>query len=134
MSLTFLSKSLGRSITFEDLDQLKPGEARSLLGELHIGVVSMSESLESAARTEAAGCSVDPDWVHGLTKKRRICGAFKEQVQQLVDALAPKMTYRTVFEQHMEVLLQEELGNAYTQIKAEARDLALEDLRETASA
>jgi len=129
MSLTFLSKSLGRTITFTDLDQLKPPEVRSLLGELHVAVASMTESLESATKLDSSRLPVDPDWVHGLTKKRRICNAFMAQVQQLVDAMAPKATYRTIFELHLDALLGDELGSTYAQIKAEARELALADLQ-----
>jgi len=129
MSLTFLSKSLGRTITFSDLDQLKPPEVRALLGELHVAVASMTESLESSTRPEGSRPPVDPDWVHGLIKKRRICNAFMAQVQQLVDALAPKATYRTIFDLHMDALLQDELGSTYAEIKKEARELALADLQ-----
>lgn len=130
MSLTFLSKSLGRTITFTDLDQLKPPEMRAVLGELHIAVESMTDSLNAATSTQMpSGQPVDADWLHGLTKKRRICNAFMAQVQPLVDAMAPKATYRTIFELHLDALLEDELGSTYADIKKEARELALADLQ-----
>jgi hypothetical protein len=130
MSLTFLSKSLGRTITFADIDHLKPAEARALLGELHVAVSSMTETMD-AAENRVDSHPVDPDWLHGLSKKRRICSAFTAQVQPLVDALAPKATYRALYELYLEKLLAEELGSTYGLIKSEARDLALSDLQAT---
>lgn len=130
MSLTFLSKSLGRTITFTDLDQLKPPEVRALLGELHVAVQSMRDSLDSAeVKAKATLQPVDSDWAHGLTKKLRICGAFIAQVQPLVDALSPRATYRTLYDTHLDVLLQDELGGTYADIKKDARALALADLQ-----
>lgn len=128
MSLTFLSKSLGRTITFTDLDQLKPSEVRPLLGELHVAIESMTESLDGAALRQGS-LPMDPDWLHGLTKKRRICSAFKSQVQQLADSLTPKATFKTIYEDHLDRLLQEELGSTYGDIKTEARELALAELQ-----
>lgn len=128
MNLTFLSKSLGRTITFADFDRLKPVEARALLGELHVAVASMTDTLD-AAESKSDTLPIDPDWVHGLTKKRRICTAFIEQVQPLVEALTPKATYKTLYELHLDELLLDELGSTYAQIKSEARDLALADLQ-----
>lgn len=127
MSLTFLSKSLNRTITFSDLDQLKPPEVRLLLGELHVAIASMSDSLAATQQRDAA--AVDANWIHGVRKKHRICSAFMAQVQQLADALVQQSPYQTNYDRYLDKLLQEELGTAYADIKAEAKELALADLQ-----
>lgn len=125
MSLTFLSKSLNRTVTFADLDSLSAADARSLLGELHVALASMDASLANA---KAAG-SPDPDWVHGITKKSRICAAFHAQVTQLVERSAPApggpTAYQQLFQALMHAEFKRELGSVYDQIVQDAHEAAV---------
>lgn len=131
MSLTFLSKSLSRTLSFADLDALSPAEARGLLGELHIALSSMKDSLDKA---KAAG-DPDPDWVHSITKKHRICSAFQEQVSLLVerktgsDSLSGPTTYQQVFQAAMHAEFKRELGSVYEQILQDAHEVAINKLK-----
>lgn len=127
MSLTFLSKSLNRTITFSDLDTLSVVDLRVLLGELHVAIESMEASLATATR---AG-TPDPDWVHGVTKKQRICKAFYAQAAPLVEKANGPTAYQQLFQALMHAEFKRELGSVYDQIMQDAHNAAISKLHAT---
>lgn len=139
MSLTFLSKSLNRTISFADLDALSTAEARTFLGELHIAAASMEDSLASA---KASG-TPNPDWVHSITKKARICSAFQAQVSGLVEqvglpsgsspALNGPATYQQLLHTLAHAEFKRELGTVYDQIMQDAHEAAVSTLQQSAA-
>jgi hypothetical protein len=136
MSLTFLSKSLDRTLSFADLDALSTAEARTFLGELHIAAASMEDSLASA---KASG-TPNPDWVHSITKKARICSAFQAQVSGLVEqtsnaASSPTLpsgpaTYQQLVHTLAHAEFKRELGSVYEQIMQDVHETAVRTLQQ----
>lgn len=139
MSLTFLSKSLNRTLSFADLDALSTADARTFLGELHIAAASMQDSL-AAARLSG---TPDPDWVHSITKKHRICSAFQAQVSGLVEqaglpngssaALNGPATYHQLLHTLAHAEFKRELGSVYDQIMKDAHEAAVSTLQQSAA-
>lgn len=139
MSLTFLSKSLNRTLSFADLDALSTADARTFLGELHIAAASMQDSL-AAARLSG---TPDPDWVHSITKKHRICSAFQAQVSGLVEqaglpngssaALNGPATYQQLLHTLAHAEFKRELGSVYDQIMKDAHEAAVSTLQQSAT-
>lgn len=123
-TLTFLSKSLDKRITFSSFETLSIVELRALYAELFIADESMKDSLLNAERKAAAdGVSVDPDWVHRIKKKHRVCMAFLVQAKQLLDAVIVDSNIHLAYQRHLDALLLEELGPVVWQ---EIKDLAKE--------
>lgn len=139
MSLTFLSKSLNRTLSFADLDGLSTADARTFLGELHIAAASMQDSLAAAKLSGTP----DPDWVHSITKKHRICSAFQAQVSGLVEqanlpggsstALNGPATYQQLLHTLAHAEFKRELGSVYDQIMKDAHEAAVSTLQQSAA-
>lgn len=139
MSLTFLSKSLNRTLSFADLDGLSTADARTFLGELHIAAASMQDSLATAKLSGTP----DPDWVHSITKKHRICSAFQAQVSGLVEqaglpngssaALNGPATYQQLLHTLAHAEFKRELGSVYDQIMKDAHEAAVSTLQQSAA-
>jgi hypothetical protein len=131
MGLTFLSKSLDRTVDLDGLSSLPLSDVRALHAELVVAVQSMDDSVNEALKMqELSGISADQDWVHRVRKKRRICVAFAAQAKQLLDTKSSDSTFQGAYAQHLDALVLKELGAAvYGDIKDEARELALADLQ-----
>ena len=131
MGLTFLSKSLERTVDLEGLSSLPLSDVRALHAELVVAVQSMDDSVNEALKMqELSGISADMDWVHRVRKKRRICVAFAAQAKQLLDTKSSDSTFQGAYAQHLDALILKELGAiVYGEIKDEARELALADLQ-----
>lgn len=139
MGLTFLSKSLNRTLSFADLDGLSTADARTFLGELHIAAASMQDSLAAAKLSGTP----DPDWVHSITKKHRICSAFQAQVSGLVEqaglpngssaALNGPATYQQLLHTLAHAEFKRELGSVYDQIMKDAHEAAVSTLQQSAA-
>lgn len=131
MGLTFLSKSLERTVDLDGLSSLPLSDVRALHAELVVAVQSMDDSVNEALKTqELSGISADMDWVHRVRKKRRICVAFAAQAKQLLDTKSNDSTFQGAYTQHLDALILKELGaTVYGEIKDEARELALADLQ-----
>lgn len=146
MSLTFLSKSLNRTLSFADLDGLSTADARTFLGELHIAAASMQDSLAAAKLSGTP----DPDWVHSITKKHRICSAFQAQVSGLVEQVSPPRdssvalsgssaalngpaTYQQLLHTLAHAEFKRELGSVYDQIMKDAHEAAVSTLQQSAA-
>ena len=143
--LTFHSKSLDRVIAMDELDKLTSSELYRFNGELVMAARSMENALSDALQQEIrTGQPVDPDWVHKVRKKMGICNAFRTNAMQLLKVpqkreiveirkAAPEPDDRLVTqlaEEKLQELLIDELGERlFKELREEAVELALEDLR-----
>ena len=130
MQLTFTSRSLSKTLGFDDVSSLAEQQLRQLYAELTIAIMSMDDHIQDTE--EAPTPPSDPTWLQRVKRKRRICQAFEAQVKQRLDLVsATPNSLDTSYLRHLENLCREELGGVvFSDIQAEARALAASELQE----
>lgn len=130
MQLTFNSRSLSKTLSFDDIASLEHSSLRQLYAELTIAIMSMDDHIQETE--EAPTQPEDPTWLKRVKRKRRICQAFEAQVKQRLDLLSVTPSSLDVsYLRHLERLCSEELGAVvFGDIRTEARSLAAQELQE----
>jgi O-acetyl-ADP-ribose deacetylase (regulator of RNase III) len=128
MNLTFLSRSLSRTVDLDEIATLSRSNLRKLHAELLIAISAMDEHIAEPSWENKAAYE---EWKKRAVRKRRICAAFETQVRYLLDAPHQETdALQQAYQRHLERLVQEELGSVvFGEIKAEAQALARKELQ-----
>lgn len=131
MALTFLSKALNRVVSVEELPVMSSADLNAFNAELAVAVRSMEDALSDALRREVeTGEILDSDWVHKVRKKMRVAMAFRGNIIQILSSTNHGPSLEELVQIKLDELLIEELGERlYSEMKEEAKELAVEDLR-----
>lgn len=133
MKLNFSSKHLDRTLDLGDLITLSEPELRELHCELSMAIDVMDDRIQvNLDEQKLTGRVADQDWLNRVRKKRRICAAFRTQVEDVIKTIN---TADRLYLRNLERLVAQELGPVvWNEIHQEALKAAAMDVARPAEA
>jgi hypothetical protein len=126
--VTFYSEALTQLVEFDKIAGLSKQELRFFHGELLQIVHSLEESIKSAKLREAqSGMSMDSNWLHRISTKRRIASKFATEVLSQLQggsASVQRTEYDRLYKAELDAFLAFEFGDELPAIQQELLEKA----------